>query len=87
MSRYTGERILWFIAGVGIGTGATFLFGTRRGQRYRRQVARMVEDGCEQISEAGQEFVGRGKELLDSGREFVEETGRRVGARLHVAAR
>jgi len=85
--RNAGEKILWFVAGVGIGAGATFLFGTREGRKYRRQAARMVEDGCEQITEAGREALDKGKELLQNSREFVEETGRRVGARLHVAGR
>jgi hypothetical protein len=85
--RNTAERILWFVTGVGIGAGATFLFGTREGRKYRRQMARMVEDRCEQIGEASREVIDKGKEFLETGREFVEETGRRVGARLHVAGR
>jgi hypothetical protein len=85
MSRQTGASILWFMAGIGIGTGATFLFGTRTGQRYRRQAARMVEDGCEQITGAGQEFLDKGKELFSNGREFVEETGARIGRELRFA--
>ena len=85
--RNTGDRILWFMVGAGIGAGAAFLFGTREGRKYRQQVVRRLEDGCEQITEAGREAIDKGKELLDEGREFVEETGRRVGARLHVAGR
>ena len=87
MSRGNGERILWFVVGVGIGTGATFLFGTREGRKVRRQVARMMEDGCDQITEAGREAIDKGKELLDEGRGFVKETGARIGRELHVARR
>ncbi|MBI3933651.1 MAG: YtxH domain-containing protein [Acidobacteria bacterium] len=83
----TGEKVLWFVAGVGIGTGITFLFGTRTGKKYRRQMVRMVEDGCEQVTEAGKEVLDKGKELIETGREFVEEAGKRVGARLRVAGR
>ena len=61
MSRGNGERVLWFVAGVGIGTGAMFLFGTRKGEKYRRQMARVVEDRREQIAEAGQEVLEKGK--------------------------
>jgi gas vesicle protein len=84
--RNAAERILWFAAGIGIGAGATFLFGTREGRKYRRQVARMVEDRYEQIAEAGREAIDKGKEMVEEGRQFVEETGKRVGARLHSVA-
>jgi hypothetical protein len=81
------ERVLWFVSGIGLGAGATFLFGTREGRRYRRQVARMVEDKYDQISEAGCEAIDRGKELLEEGRNFVQETGARIGRELHLAGR
>jgi gas vesicle protein len=83
----TGERVLWFVIGASIGAGATFLFGTKEGRRYRRQMARMAEETCEQITETGQEILDKGRKVYESGREFVEETGKRVGARLHVAAK
>ncbi|MBI4478752.1 MAG: YtxH domain-containing protein [Acidobacteria bacterium] len=87
MSRADGEKVLWLIAGLGIGAGVTFLFGTRAGRNYRRQIGRVVEEGCDQITEVGKDALEKGKELYESGREFVEETGKRVGARLHVAGK
>jgi hypothetical protein len=83
--RSAGERIIFFVAGAGIGAGMVFLFGTRTGQRYRRQVARIVEDRCEQVTEAGREVLDKGKEALETGREFLEETGARIGKKLQFA--
>lgn len=85
--RNTVEKALWFVVGAGVGAGVTFLYGTRTGRKYRRQMARMAEEGCERITETGQEILNKGKEFYESGKQFVEETGRRVGAKLHVAAK
>ena len=79
------ERILWFVVGVGFGTGVALLFGTRTGRRYRRQMARIVEDGCDQVDEVRQDVLERGKEVYERGREFVEEAGSKVARSLHLA--
>ena len=83
--RNSGEKIFWLVAGAGIGAGATYLFGTREGRRYRRQVARMVEDGCEQLEVVRQDVLESGKEVFERGKEIVEETGAKVSRKLHLA--
>ena len=85
--RNSAGNLLWFIAGTGIGVGTMYLFGTKEGKKFRRQMARTMNEGCEQIGEARRELFERGKEILDEGKEFVEQTGKRVGASLHVAAK
>jgi len=87
MNNHFIQQSLWFTAGLGIGTGATWLFATRDGRRARRQVAHMVKDGRERLSETGHDVLEKGKELVDRGKEFVEETGAEVGRRLHFAGR
>ena len=85
MSNNTGEKILWFVAGAGIGTGVAFLLWTRSGKRARKQMGRMVEQGRERIAEAGEEILHRGQEFYERGKEFVEDTGKRVSEGLRFA--
>jgi hypothetical protein len=87
MNNHLIKKSLWFTAGLGIGAGATWLFGTRGGRKARRQIARMVEDGRERLTEAGHDVLGKGEELYERGKEFAEHTGAEVGRRLHSAGR
>ena len=87
MNNHLMAKTLWFTTGLGIGAGATWLFGTRSGRRARRQITRVVEDGRERLTEAGHDVLEKGGELYERGKEFVGHTGSEVGRRLHLAGR
>ena len=80
---YVGKG-LWFVAGVGIGAGATWLFATRGGRKARRQVAHMVKDGREYIVKAGESACETGKEFYERGKEFAEDARERIESGLRA---
>ena len=87
MNNHLIGKSLWLTAGIGVGAGATWLYGTRSGRKARRQIARVAEDGRERLTEAGHDVLEKGEELYERGKEFMEHTGTEVGRRLHFASR
>ncbi|MBI4465087.1 MAG: YtxH domain-containing protein [Acidobacteria bacterium] len=73
MRTSSGEKFLWLLAGAGLGAGLTFLFATKAGRKFRRQVLRYAEDTGERIVESGQEVLGKGKKAYERGKEVVDE--------------
>lgn len=85
MNNHLLQQSLSFTAGLGIGAGATWLLATRDGRKAQRKIAHMVKDGRERLHETGHDVFEKGREMLDRGKEFVEEHGAEVGRRLHFA--
>jgi len=78
---------LLFIAGLGIGAGATWFFGTRSGRKAQKKLVRLAEDGRDRIAETSRELLDKGRDLAERSLEFAEEAGQRVGQKLHLAHR
>ena len=76
-----------FIAGLGIGAGATWFFGTRSGRKAQKKLVRLAEDGRDRIAESSREFLDKGKDLAERSLEIAGETSQRVGQMLHLAHR
>ena len=73
MKASKGEKFLWLIAGLGLGTGITFLFATTEGRRVRRDLWRLAKESGERITEGGQEVLEKGKQVYERGKEVVDE--------------
>jgi len=84
MRNNTGEKFLWMLAGVGIGTGVALLFAPKTGRDMRRYLARVAEDSRDRLVEGGQDVLEKGKHALERGKSVVDEAldfverGRRV---------
>jgi gas vesicle protein len=80
MRQDTTNRVLWFLAGFGIGTAAAMLLAPRSGEQTRHMIA-----------ERGTEYFERGRELYEKGRELADEAaalydeGRRLVEDAHAA--
>ena len=80
-------KSLWFIAGLGIGAGATWFLATNSGRRTQLKLRRMAEEGCDRVAETSREILDKGKELAGRGKDAAVETRDWVGEKLHIGAR
>jgi gas vesicle protein len=84
MRNDTNDRILWILAGVGLGAGLALLFAPQSGRDTRRYLARVAEDGRDQLAETGHDALEKGKQVFERGKAVVDEAldfvgrGRRI---------
>ena len=87
MSNNSSDKVLWILAGVGLGAGIALLFAPQSGRETRRYLARMAEDSRDQLAESGHEALERGKQVIERGKAVVDEAldfvdrGRRILSR------
>ena len=87
MRNDASDRVLWMLAGVGIGAGLALLFAPQSGRDTRRYLARVAEDGRDHLAESGQEVFEKGKQVIERGKAVVDEAlefvdrGRRILSR------
>jgi gas vesicle protein len=62
MRQDTTRNVLWFLAGVGIGTAVGVITAPKSGSETRHLLA-----------SSGREYYERGRELYERGREFADE--------------
>ena len=73
MSSNKGEKVLWLLAGLGIGAGVALLFAPKSGKETRRYLKHMAEEGRDKVVETGEEIRGKGKEVYERGKAVVDE--------------
>lgn len=67
------SKVLWFVAGVAVGSTIALLFAPTSGRVARRRIGRVAERGRESLTETGQEIVDKGKDLYEKGRKLADE--------------
>ena len=72
MSDDRGERLLWLLAGLGVGAAVALLFAPKTGRDLRRQLTRFAEDSRDRFAESGQDVFEKGKDVLEKGKQAVE---------------
>ena len=73
MSRGSGEKFLYMLAGMGLGAGFALLFAPKSGRETRRYLSRLADEGRERVFETSEEFVDRGKKVYEHGKAVVDE--------------
>ena len=87
MKNNVEDRLLWMLAGIGLGAGVALLLAPKTGRDTRRYLAKLAEEGRDRIVDGSQEFIDKGKQAVDRGRAVVDgaldfvERGRRIIAR------
>lgn len=74
---------LWacgFLAGSALGLAAGMLTAPQSGKRTRRMIRRRAEEMEDGIAEATEEAVDRGRQMVDHGKRFVDQTVREFSA-------
>jgi gas vesicle protein len=67
------NNIGWFVAGAVVGMTTAILLAPQSGKKTRRLIADKTQQGKDAISETGKDAYDRSKEMIDKGRQLVED--------------
>jgi gas vesicle protein len=68
-----GSKVMWFMAGIAIGSTVALLYAPASGQVTRRKLANKTQEGRDALAESGKEMFDRGREMYDRGRKLAED--------------
>jgi gas vesicle protein len=68
-----GSRAVWFLTGAALGAAIALLYAPQSGEQTRRMIGQKAREGRDALSEHGEEWVDRGKELYERGRKVADE--------------
>jgi gas vesicle protein len=68
-----GGKVLWFMAGIALGSTIALLYAPASGEVTRRKIARKSQDSAEALAESGREMLERGKDMYERGRKLADE--------------
>jgi len=68
-----GSKVVWFVAGVAIGSTIALLYAPASGRETRRKIANRAEEGREALADSGREMFDRGREMYERGRKLAED--------------
>lgn len=80
MANNDGSSILWFLAGVGIGTAVGVLYAPRSGSETREVLRAKADEGRDFVRARAQEAREHASEWVDKGREVVNQQKEQVRA-------
>jgi gas vesicle protein len=80
MANREGSSILWFLAGVGIGTAVGILYAPRPGSETREVLRTKADEGRDFVRARAQEAREHANEWVDKGREVVNQQKEQVRA-------
>ncbi len=72
----TGEKVIWFLAGVTVGAGIGLLFAPKSGRETRQYLGEKTAGGREFLTETGRDLYTKGRKLYERGRALAEDLGR-----------
>lgn len=65
--------VLWFVAGLAVGTTLSLLFAPRSGSETRALIGERARESRESLETRGREMLDRSRELFERGREIADE--------------
>jgi len=68
-----GSKVVWFMAGIAIGSTVALLYAPAKGRDTRRKLVKKTYEGREQLAESGREMIDRGREMYERGRKLAED--------------
>lgn len=68
-----GSRVVWFMAGIAIGSAVALLYAPDSGRVTRRKLAKKTQEGREALADSGREMFDRGREMYERGRQLAED--------------
>ena len=77
MRQNSSANVLWFLAGLGVGTAVGIVFAPASGAQTRRNAREYVSTHGHDAFERGRELYEKGRQLADEAAEMFEE-GRRL---------
>ncbi len=73
MAKNSSEGILWFTAGLALGTTIALLYAPEPGHHTRRKIKRVARTGTDKMAEQGRQMADLGRELYEKGRKMADD--------------
>jgi gas vesicle protein len=73
MADDTGNGILWFLAGLGLGAALGVLYAPKPGQEIRDAILSATEEGTNTVKERAKQYRDQAQEFVSRGREYVDQ--------------
>jgi gas vesicle protein len=85
MSDENSSKIVWFVAGLGLGTVAALLYAPKSGRETRKAIVDGVDDGREYLNGLGRDAREQVSGWVDAGKRVVAGKKDQVTAAIHDA--
>jgi gas vesicle protein len=69
----SGEKVIWFMAGIAIGATVALLYAPASGEQTRRKLVKKTQQHRDAVAESGREMLERGKEMYERGRKLADD--------------
>ena len=69
----SGDKVIWFVAGIAIGATIALLYAPASGEETRRKLAKRTQQGRQAVAEGGKEILERGKEMYEKSRKLADD--------------
>jgi len=68
-----GSKVVWFVAGIAIGSTIALLYAPASGRETRRRIGKKADEGRAALTDSGKEMLERGKEMYEKGRRLADD--------------
>ena len=68
-----GNKVVWFVAGIAIGSTIALLYAPASGEETRRRITKKTQQGREALADSGRDMLERGREMYERGRKLADE--------------
>jgi gas vesicle protein len=85
MSDENSSKIVWFVAGLGLGTIAALLYAPKSGRDTRKAIAAGVDDGREYLNGLGRDAREHVSGWVDTGKKVIAGKKDQVLGAIHDA--
>ncbi len=69
----TSTSLLWFAAGLGVGTAIGLMAAPQSGAETRRMIGARAGEASEYLAANSREYLDRGRDLYERGKQLAEE--------------
>ena len=69
----SGEKLIWFVAGVAVGAAAGILLAPKSGREIRRYITERTSEGRDRLVESGRDLYGKGRDLYEKGKDLADD--------------
>jgi hypothetical protein len=73
MRNDSSANLMWFLAGLGLGTAAGMLLAPQPGSDTRRMIGSRANEAGQYLSAHSHDYYERGRELYDKGKHLADE--------------
>ena len=76
MRNDSSTNVIWFLAGLSLGTAAGILLAPNAGSHTRRKIGSRANEAGQYLTTHGHDYYERGRELYEKGRHLADEAAR-----------